>query len=381
MAAPKVVILGPAYPLRGGLATFNERLARAFQEREWEVVIYSFSLQYPAFLFPGSSQYTEGPPPTDLNIKVRVNSINPINWIRTGLQIKKEKPDLVLVRYWLPFMGPCFGSILRILKKWNQTRIICLVDNIIPHEKRPGDRLLTRYFLSTPDAFITMSETVDRDLRKFRPKAVSKVLEHPLIDSFGDPVNAAHARKRLNLPETGRIVLFFGFIRKYKGLDMLLDAFGSQLLKNSGIKLVVAGEFYDAATPYHNQIERHQLQDDVFLHTHYIPDSMIKYYFSAADVVVQPYKSATQSGVTPLCYHFEKPMIVTDVGGLAKMVPHEKVGLVCEPSAASIAEAILHFFNGDPDRYKKGILEEKTKLSWGVFVDTMVSLAQEIRKG
>jgi glycosyltransferase involved in cell wall biosynthesis len=377
---PSVVIIGPAHPLRGGLASFDERLAREFQHEACETLIYTFSLQYPGILFPGASQYSDAAKPEDLNIKVCINSINPINWIRIGLELKKAAPDIIIARYWIPFMGPCLGTILKIAKSNKKSTIICLADNIIPHEKRIGDEMFTRYFMKAPDAYIVMGESVKQSLLKLKPNAKYALTDHPLFDNFGEVINKNVARQFLKIPIDKKLVLFFGFIRKYKGLDLLLEAFGSELLKDSDIHLLVAGEFYEDSKPYLELIEKYQLKEKVHLHTHFIPNDEVKYYLSAADVVVQPYRSATQSGVTPLAYHFEKPMIVTDVGSLAQLVPHDQVGLVCKPDVLSIATAINSFFQKDPNHFIKGIREGKIKLSWKTFVDKILNLSNDIRR-
>ncbi|MGN6214330.1 glycosyltransferase family 4 protein [Parafilimonas sp.] len=372
-----IVIIGPAYPLRGGgLASFNERLAREFQYQHDNVTIYTFSLQYPSFLFPGTSQYSNEPAPTDLNIKEGINSINPFNWIKIGHELKKLRPDIIVVRYWLPFMGPCLGTILRVAKKNHHTKIICIADNILPHEKRVGDKQFTSYFIKPVDAFITMSDRVMNDLRLFTNKPAQKLV-HPLYDNFGDRIDKAEARKHLNLNVDDRIILFFGFIREYKGLDILLEAMA--LLKQSAVsnqpsaipKLLVAGEFYKDRKLYDDIIEQNNLQSLVILRTNFIADSEVKYYLSAADFVIQPYRNATQSGVTPLAYHFEKPMLVTNVGGLPDLVPDEKVGLIAEPNAESIAQKIKQLYALGETHFLPYLKEEKKKYSWAKLVEAI----------
>ena len=380
-----IVIIGSAYPLRGGgIASFNERLAREFQYEGDDVTIYTFSLQYPSFLFPGTSQYSTEPAPTDLKIKVCINSINPFNWFKVGNELKKLKPDIIVVRYWLPLMGPCLGTILRIVKKNRHTKIICIADNVLPHEKRVGDKQFTAYFIKPVDAFITMSEKVMSDLRQFTNKPARKLV-HPLYDNFGDRLDKAEARKHLGLNENDNIILFFGFIREYKGLDLLLEAMA--LLKNKStansqqstdIKLLIAGEFYKDRKVYDEIIEKHQLQPNIILRTNFVADSEVKYYLSAADFVIQPYRSATQSGVTPLAYHFEKPMLVTNVGGLPDLVPDQKVGLVAEPNAASIAKKIEELYKLGEDHFLPHLREEKKKYSWNVLADVIKQLATKI---
>lgn len=370
-----VVIIGPAHPLRGGLASFNERLAKQFILEKNNTSIFTFSLQYPNFLFPGTTQYSSEPKPKDLNITVNINSVNPFNWIKVGLQLKNLKPDIIVVRYWLPFMGPCLGTILRIGKKNKISKIICIADNIIPHEKRPGDMLFTKYFVKPIDAFVTMSKKVQEDLSQFSAKPV-KQITHPLYDNFGDKILKTEARKKLQLPLSEKIILFFGFIRKYKGLDLLLESMAVPEIKNSNIKLLIAGEFYDDKEIYNTIIRENNLESQLILHTDFIADRDVKYYLSACDFVIQPYKSATQSGVTPLAYHFEKPMLVTNVGALPDLVPNEKVGLVCEPNAQEIAKTILRLYELGDEFFIPFIQQEKKKYTWNVLTETINSLAQ-----
>jgi glycosyltransferase involved in cell wall biosynthesis len=378
---PKIIILGSAYPLRGGgLATFNERLARAFQQAGDDVTIYTFSLQYPGFLFPGKTQYSTESPPTDLKIKVCINSMYPLNWIQVGNELKKLKPDIIVVRYWLPFMAPALGTILRRVKKNNFTKIICIADNIIPHEKRAGDKQFTQYFIPPVDAFITMSEKVMNDLRSFTNKTARQVV-HPLYDNFGEKVDKAKAREHLNINPNENIILFFGFIRKYKGLDLLLEAMSLLKSQTSNFKfqipkLLIAGEFYEDRKIYDDLINQLNISDQLILRTDFITDSEVKYYVSAADFIIQPYRNATQSGVTPLAYHFEKPMLVTNVGGLPDLVPDAKVGLVCEPNPQSIAEHIIKLYELGEDYFLEHLRKEKKKYSWSVLVNTIKDLAK-----
>jgi glycosyltransferase involved in cell wall biosynthesis len=374
-----VIIIGPAHPLRGGLASFNERLARQYLSTGHRVMIYTFSLQYPGFLFPGTTQYSTEPAPTDLDIRVRINSVNPFNWLAVGNEIRKLKPALVVVRYWLPFMGPCLGTILRRVKKNRSTKLVCIADNIIPHEKRPGDTAFTRYFIRPVDAFVTMSRKVLADLRLFDTRKPAAFVAHPLYDNFGEALPTAEARRYLKLPEGERIILFFGFIRPYKGLDLLLAAMADERIRHGKIRLVVAGEFYEDSKPYLDLIASLQLGDAVIMRTEFIPDSDVKYYLCAADLVVQPYRSATQSGVTPLAYHFEKPMLVTNVGALPDMVPHEKVGLVASPDAASLADGILRFFELGAGHFIPHIREEKKKYTWQKMEESIQNLADGVQ--
>lgn len=372
----KVIIIGPAHPLRGGLATFNQRLAKQFTDEGHECSIVSFSLQYPGFLFPGTTQYSNDAAPDDVKIDTLINSVNPLNWLSVGIKLKKWKPDLIVVRYWLPFMGPALGTILRQVRKNKHTQIVCIADNVIPHEKRIGDGPFTKYFIKAPHAFVTMSEKVLHDLRKFTDKP-AQLVQHPLYDNFGAPVSKEQARNFLELKSDDKIILFFGFIRQYKGLDLLLKAMADDRIKKENIKLLVAGEFYEDDKPYLQLVKENNLQEQVILKTNFIADSEVKYYLCSGDCVVQPYRNATQSGVTPLAYHFEKPMIVTNVGGLPSLVPNEKAGLVCEPDPGSIADAILRFYQLGEQYFIPHLRNEKQKYSWSKLTEAIFGLGEK----
>ena len=377
MPSKKIIIIGSAYPLRGGgIATFNERLAKEFIDEGFDTTIYTFSYQYPSFLFPGSTQYSSEPAPEGIPIKIKINSINPLNWISVGNEIKKIKPDIVIVRYWLPFMGPCLGTILRRIKTNRHTKVICIADNILPHEKRLGDKVFTKYFVKPIDGFITMSEKVFADLKLFAGSKPAKLVPHPLYDNFGSIISKEEARRKMEINVEDKVILFFGFIRKYKGLDILLNAFKimNSAFKIQNLKLLIAGEFYDDKKNYASLLNDIEIKDNLILHTHFISDSEVKYYLCAADCVIQPYRSATQSGVTPLAYHFEVPMIVTNVGGLPSMVPDKKVGLVAEPTPESIAKKINEYFELGENYFLPNLREEKKKYSWENMVEAILNL-------
>lgn len=371
-----IVILGPAYPLRGGLANFDQRLARQFMSEGHQVTMYTYSLQYPGFLFPGTSQYSDEPAPKDLDIKVVINSANPLNWRKVGRELRQLRPDLIVVRYWIPYMGACQGSILRQAKKNGHTKVVCITDNVIPHEKRPGDYLLTRYFLKPVDGFITMSASVEKDLKQLTSQP-SRLVVHPLFDNFGEPADKGQARQQLDLPD-GPIILFFGFIRKYKGLDILLRAMKVLKDKNSAVipRLLVAGEYYGGKEEYEKLIQELGIGDLLIMRTEFIADSEVRWYLSAADFVIQPYRDATQSGVTPLAYHFEKPMLVTDVGGLPDLVPDDEVGVVTKATPESIAEGIERLYARGEAYFLPYLKAEKKRYSWARFSEAILLLAK-----
>ena len=375
----KITILSTAFPYRGGIAVFTERLARAFISDGNDVNISTFSLQYPNFLFPGKSQYSSGDKPNDLKITSEVNSINPFNWIRIGRKIKEKKPDLLILKYWIPFLAPCLGTIARIVRKNHHTKVIVILDNLIPHERRIGDNILNSYFVKNVDAFVAMSASVMDDLNQFDKTKAKLFSPHPVYDNFGKPKAKNEAKNNLGLSTKNKYILFFGIIRKYKGLDILIKSFADKRIKKDKIKLIVAGEFYEDSSAYHNLIKENNLQDDIILVSTFIPDSKVVEYFCASDIIVQPYKNATQSGVTQIAYHFEKPMLVTDVGGLKEIVLHNKVGYVCEPNESSVADALVDFFtNNRESEFIKGVKDEKKKYSWDKMIENIKSLYQKI---
>lgn len=371
----KIIILGTAYPYRGGLSAFNERLAYEYQNQGHEVEIYTFTHQYPDFLFPGKTQYSSDPAPENLKITRKVHSYNPFNWLKVGKEISQKRPDVMITKFWLPFMAPCFGTIARLVKRNKHTRIVSILDNVIPHEHRIGDKMFVRYFVNSTDGFVAMSKSVLQDLRLFTKTKPAAFSPHPLYDHYGIRLNREEALQLLNLPTSHRYVLFFGFIRSYKGLDILLQAFSDERLRHSDIKLIVAGEFYGDSTPYLNLIKTLGIGDNVILRTDFIPDSEVNRYFSAADIVAQPYKTATQSGVTQIAFHFEKPMLVTNVGGLPEIVPDGKIGYVVEPDAPQIADALHRFFvENKQEEFERNIVDEKKKYAWSRFVETMAEV-------
>lgn len=374
----KIVVLGTAWPYRGGIALFNERLAREFQKENDEVITYTFTLQYPSFLFPGKTQYSEEPAPQGMNIVRKVNSVNPFNWIKVGHELKKMAPDLIVIGFWLPFMAPCLGTIARIARKNGKTRVVSVVHNIVPHEHRIGDKMFATYFCNSVDGFVAMSDSVLNDLTLFDSVKPRVFCRHPLYDNFGEAVERNSALQELGLDSKNRYMLFFGLIRDYKGLDIMLKAYADSRLRQMGVKLIVAGEFYNNAEKYFELEKELGLEGEVIWHREFVPDSKVRYYFGAADIIVQPYKSATQSGVTQIAYHFEKPMIVTNVGGLAEIVPNGKAGYVVEPDEREIADAIVDFFgNNRQEEFREGLLFEKKKYAWSNMTKSVRKAGEE----
>ena len=379
MSKRKVIIIGPAFPFRGGIANFNNALAQEYYDRGDQVTLYSFTLQYPGFLFPGTTQYESGEAPKNLKIKTLINSVNPFNWINVARKINAENPDYVIIRYWLPFMAPCLGTIARLLNK--KIKILAITDNVIPHEKRIGDTLFTRYFVKSCDAFLSLSASVLEDLSKFTNTTYKKFIPHPIYNVFGDKIPKAKALENLGLNSEDKHLLFFGFVRKYKGLDLMLKAMGDSRIKAMGIKLIIAGEFYDDKTEYTDMITNLGIEDKIIMKSDFIPAEKVKNYFCAADMITQTYRTATQSGVTQIAYSFDRPMLVTDVGGLAEIVPHNKVGYVTSQNPTEIADAIIDFYtNNKEEEFSDNTSLEKKRFSWKFFIEGLDELMDSVKK-
>jgi len=371
----KIILLGTAYPYRGGLAAFNERLARQFQKEGHEVEIWTFTLQYPSFLFPGKTQYSTEEAPAGLTIRRVLNSCNPFNWIRVGRQIRKAAPDMLICCYWMAFFAPAYGLISRIARRNGKTKAVALVHNMIPHEPSLLDRLFAPYFVVSQNGFVALSDSVKEDIEKIEASlpcgegrgggSPVSVSPHPIYDHYGERMSKNDACRALALPEGNQYMLFFGLVRAYKGLDLLLDAFACVKDQLPDLQLIIAGEFYEQEDKYRSQIETNGLADRVILRNEFIPDADLRKYFGAADLIVQPYKSATQSGVTQVAFHFEKPMLVTNVGGLGEIVHDHQMGYACEPSAEAIAEDLLDYFaHNRQAAYTEYLKKEKTKYAW-----------------
>jgi glycosyltransferase involved in cell wall biosynthesis len=329
------------------------------------------------FLFPGKTQYSTDPPPDDLNILIAVNSINPINWFTTGKRIKKLNADIVIIRYWMPFMAPCLGTISRIIRRNKKSKVVAITDNIIPHEKMPGGSLLSRYFVKSCDGFVAMSRAVLSDLDAFDKKKPRVYSPHPLYDNFGEAISKSQAKKNLGLEEGIKYILFFGFIREYKGLDLLIKAFADKNFRKLPVKLLIAGEFYVDSKPYLELIEKLYVSGDIVLRTEFIENSEIVNYFCACDIVAQPYRDATQSGVTQIAYHFEKPILTTNVGGLSETVPNGMVGYVVEPEVEEISDALLRFFNENKEKeFSANVAIEKKRFSWEILLSRIDSIVE-----
>lgn len=376
----KIVILGPAHPFRGGIAAFTDRMALAFVDAGYDVEVFTFTLQYPSFLFPGKTQFSDAKAPTAFKITRAFSSINPLSWIFLGRKIRRMRPEILIVKFWLPFMGPSLGTIARIVRRNHYTKIVANIDNIVPHEQNKSDRPLAQYFVNSVQGFLVMSRSVLEELVTFTVYKPHRFTPHPIYDHYGAPIPKAEAIRLLGLDESISYMMFFGFIRDYKGLDLLIKAAAEQKIRNMNLKFIVAGEFYSDPKSILLMVKELKLEDKFIFINEFISDSEVYKYFCAADAVVQPYKSATQSGVTQIAYHFNKPMIITRVGGLQEFVPDGKVGYVVEPNSPSIADAIFKFYDEKKEEeFVANTAKEKLKFSWEVFVHELETLVEECK--
>ncbi len=372
----KICIISTTYPLRGGIAHFNGLLYNELLKNN-QVEVITFKRQYPSLLFPGKSQVEGGETPEKIPSSVIMDSINPFNWIKVGRIVKKKNPDLIIFKFWMPFFAPCFGTITKIAKSNKKTKALVICDNVIPHEKRPGDIFLTKWFFKSVNYFVTMSKSVENDLKSLFPNSKSSLLFHPIYSNFGEIIPKEEAKKRLAV-KTDKVMLFFGFIRDYKGLDTLIEAVN--LLKGElDFTLIVAGEFYSDKEKYLSLIEKYNLSEYIKLCTDFIPTEEVKYYFSASDVVVLPYKDATQSGIIQIANNFNKPIIATNVGGLGEVIYNDKNGyLVEKENPAKLADAIMKYYNeNNESKFSEFIKNEKEKYSWGSFISKVMELVNK----
>ncbi|MBO7457269.1 MAG: glycosyltransferase [Paludibacteraceae bacterium] len=375
----KIIILGTSWPYRGGLATFNERLARQFVSEGHEVELWTFRLQYPSFLFPGKTQYTSEPAPKDILIRRELNSCNPFNWIHVGRAVRKAAPDMLICCYWMSFFAPSYSTVSRLAKKNGKTKCIALVHNMIPHEPNILDKLFAPSFVRSQDAFVALSDSVVKDIDRLDKAGKPKIFyPHPIYDHYGERMAKVEACKALGLPEGKKYMLFFGLVRAYKGLDLLLDAFGLVKDKLPDLQLIIAGEFYEEEEKYRSQIASLGLNERVIIRNEFVPDGDLRKYFGASELIVQPYKTATQSGVTQVAFHFEKPMLVTNVGGLGEIVHDHKMGYACEPTSAAIAADILDYYQQDrQSAYTTYLQKEKTKYAWSKMTTAYLNILSQ----
>ncbi|PLX32404.1 MAG: glycosyl transferase family 1 [Ignavibacteria bacterium] len=367
----KIVLIGTAYPLRGGIAHYVGLLWK-YLSRSHDVRIVTFSRQYPKLLFPGKSQDESGDAGIPVESVQWIDSINPFNWIRTGFRVRALQPDLIVFKFWMPFFAPSYGTIAAIARWGRKTKSMFICDNIIPHERRPGDKLLTRFAFRFIDSYVVQSRAVERDLKLWHRDPLLSYLPHPVYEIFGDEQTRGEAREQLrrvdasmDLAADDRVLLFFGYVRDYKGLDVILDAMPA-ILERMKVKLLVVGEFYNNEQHYREQVARLGIGNYVLFHSDYVPNEEVGVFFSAADVMTLPYKSATQSGIIQIAYNFHRPVIATDVGGLGEVVITGRTGTMVPPERPhALAEAVVEYFEKDCfEDYRANVIEERKKYSW-----------------
>ncbi len=371
----KVLLIGPAHPLRGGIAQFLALLFGALGKAGHEVVFHRFIRQYPRFLFPGKTQDDESKSPVEVGSTPSLDPLNPFNWPFAAWRIAKERPGLVILKWWMPFFGPSYIVTLWLAKRLCGTKVLYVVDNAIPHEKRPGDMLITKLGFAVADYFVVMSEAVKKDLLSIKPDARYVYSPHPLYDIFGKPSEPEAAKSSLGL--TGPVILFFGFVRRYKGLDILLDAMPA-ILEKVKLTLLVAGEFYEDRAAFDEHIARLGIGERVRLMDRFISNEEVAGIFSASDALVLPYRSATQSGITQIAYVFGTPVIATNVGGLPEVVKDGETGILVQPEDPdAIADAVIRFFaEGGAQKYRDNIEHEKRRFSWDAMVEAVEGLVE-----
>ena len=368
-----IVIVGPAYPLRGGIAHFNATLAKELGKHH-QVETVTFSRQYPALLFPGTTQDDLSAPLQAAPAPQLIDSINPLNWVRVGRQLRRRNADLFIFHYWMPFFAPCFSTIARVATRGTRAQVILICHNLLPHERHPFDAALTRAMIRSASSLIVLSETVERELNEFQPGARYRIVPHPVYSMFGETLDRDVARKQLGIT-ADRVLLFFGYVRKYKGLRTLLEAM-ALLPESLGIQLLVVGEFYEDAGPYRELIASRGLDSRVRLVPEYVPNELVHAYFSAADAVVLPYLSGTQSGIAQIAFNFDRPVIATSVGGLGEVVKAGETGLVVAPGdPAALADAISQFYGRNlAEPLSAGVRTAKQAYGWKRMTDAIEEL-------
>lgn len=372
----RLAYLSTFYPFRGGIAQFNASLLEAFVRKGAEAEAFTFTCQYPGFLFPGKTQMvTEGDTANVVMSRRVLSTVNPFSYFSAASAINAFNPDILLMKYWMPFFGPSLGTVASRMKP--HTKSIAILDNVLPHEKRFFDKAFNDYFMKRIDGFVAMSEQVKGDLLRLKPDAKVILLPHPVYDHFGEKPGRDDACRHLGIDSHAKNLLFFGFIRSYKGLDVLIEAFG-KLPKD--YRLIVAGESYGSFEIYRNSIEANPNKENIHVYNDYIADNRVGNFFAAADVCILPYKSATQSGITGISYHFDTPIIATNKGGLSEFVQHGKTGIVVEDANSELlAESIIGFFEKhDKQKFADNIGVYKKQLSWEHFAVEVSNFAKHI---
>ena len=369
----KIVLVGPFPPFRGGISDLNAALADHLSKRH-EIHAINFTTQYPKVLFPGKTQFKKGDSAQEVDSIRCLSSINPFSWRKTAYKIIDIEPDLVLFRFWLPFFAPAFSGVAKKIRKYSDATIMAICDNIIPHEERLLDTRITKRFFGFIDSFIVLSKKVENELLSFVPEAKYKYSPHPIYSIFNNTLSKEQAKAELKLA-TKKVLLFFGLIREYKGLDILINAMEKIKTELEDYTLLIVGECYENENKYTELIKKAGITDNVKCHYSFIPDNEVGKYFSATDVVVLPYKTASQSGIVQIAYHFDTPVIVSNVGGLPEIVDEGKTGYCVEPNSNAFAKAIKAFYENDNiSEMNSNISEYKSQFSWDAMVKAIEKL-------
>jgi glycosyltransferase involved in cell wall biosynthesis len=363
----KIGFIGPAYPLRGGIAQFITLLALELKKHH-DVKIFSFSKQYPKILFPGKDQIDRSEAKPDLEIEPIVVPYNPLTWFSAAKKIIDWQPDVLILKYWIPFFAPLFGWLIRKLKKQSKIKVVYALDNIVFHEKWHFAEALTKYALGKADTLISMSNTVYEDTKKLLPNANIIKGFHPTYNCYNlDAFNRKSARKKLDVKDK-KVILFFGYIKPYKGLELLINSFPQILKKLPDAHLMIVGEVYGDDLVYFKLIEKLNLKKNITFLNRFATNEEVELYYKAADVLALPYLSATQSGVVQIAYDFGLGAVCTPVGGLPELVIDEKTGIVAEDvSEESFAKAVVKYFDLNKTEMTKYIIAENSKYSWEKF--------------
>lgn len=369
----KITIISTFPPYRGGIAHFNTLLYNYFKKNH-DVSVINFSRQYPSILFPGKSQLDNRMTTAEIFGDRLLDSIDPISWIKVFQKLKKDSPNLIIYKYWMPFFAPSLGTIAFLTNRYTKVKSLCIIDNLIPHERKIGDMLLNRYIINSTNYFLVMSKKVEQDLIKLKPDAKYKLVKHPIYTNFGIPLSKQVAKKNLNITEE-KVILYFGYIRKYKGIKYLIRAI-PKILENLDVKTIIAGEFYDSREPYIKEIKKTGKEDKIMLVDSFIPDDKVNIYFSAADLAVLPYTSATQSGIVQIAMNYNLPCLVTNVGGLPEVVKHGKNGFLVPPeNSDAIAQAVIDFYKVvNRHRMVENVKDQKLKYGWNQIENSMLEL-------
>jgi len=372
----RIVLVGTAYPMRGGIAHYTALLYQTLRARGHHVKVLSFKRQYPSLLFPGKTQQDHGEELIPIESKPLLDSINPLTWITAFFWIYKQRPDILLYKYWMPFFAPCYTLIAILARLFLNIRILYLCDNIVPHEKNILDEILTRIGLGFVDAFIVQSKQVRDDLLAYQPNAIYQYAPHPVYSIFPPPVDKKEARKKLGIREK-HVLLYFGYIRRYKGVKYLIEAMPG-VLKKLQVHLLVCGEFYEDRDEILTRIQELGLESQITVLDRFIENEEVGTFFCASDLVVLPYVTATQSGIVQVAYHYNRPVVVTRVGGLPEVVHDGKTGFIVpikDPDA--LADAVLRFYNGHHEKdFSKNIILEKKKYTWDRMAEAIEALGE-----